>query len=90
VRNDIRLVLDDPFNDFTLLELHGLRHSGGEVDVILIGRFLPTNLLNFCWVSHDCFSCVNALAYMLDLYKSTKTPQCKKKVQQQKKTSAAI
>jgi len=27
---------------------------------------------------------------MLDLYKSTKTPQCKKKVQQQKKTSAAI
>jgi hypothetical protein len=40
--------------------------------------------------SHDCFSCVNALAYMLDLYKSTKTPQCKKKVQQQKKTSAAI
>ncbi|MCC5840658.1 MAG: hypothetical protein JJT96_11085 [Opitutales bacterium] len=55
VGDDVGFVFDDPLDDFALLELHGLGHGGGEVDVILIGSLFAGDELNFGRVSHDCW-----------------------------------
>lgn len=52
MRNDVGLVLDDPFHDFPFLELHGFRDGCREVDVVLISSFLPFDELNLCRIPH--------------------------------------
>ena len=51
--NDVGLILNDPLDNLSFLDLHGLSHSGWEVDVVLIGCLLPLDELDLCWVSHD-------------------------------------
>ena len=54
MKDEIGPVLDDPFDDFTAVELHGLSHRGGEVDVPLLTGF-SFNKLDFGGVSHGVF-----------------------------------
>jgi hypothetical protein len=67
VGDDVGFVLDDPFDDFPLLELHGLSYGGGEVDVILIGGLLAMDKLDFRGIPHVASPVFMALAYMLEL-----------------------
>ena len=50
--DDVGLVLDNPFDGFAFLELHGFSHSGWEVDVVLVGSLFAGDELDFGWVSH--------------------------------------
>ena len=50
-KEEMGLVLDDPFHDFSSFELHGLRDGGGEVDVPLFA-FPSFDELDLGWKSH--------------------------------------
>lgn len=52
VGDDIGLVLDDPLDDLSLFELHGLSYGSREIDVVLISGLLSLNELDFGRVSH--------------------------------------
>jgi hypothetical protein len=41
-----------PFTDFSLLEIHGLGHGRGKIDIPLLAG-LPFDHLDFGWVTHD-------------------------------------
>lgn len=55
MRDNIGLVLNDPFDEFSFFKLHCFRNGRREVDVVLICGFFPSDELNFCWVSHVLF-----------------------------------
>ena len=46
-------VLEVPLDNFSFCEVHGLRQGSREVDVPLIGPFLPGNQLNLGWIPHE-------------------------------------
>jgi len=55
VCDDVGFVLNNPFDDFALLELHRFGYGGGEVDIILVGSLFAGDQLNFSRVSHGGF-----------------------------------
>ena len=57
-RDELREVLDDPFDDFTPGELHGLGHGGGEVNVPLCA-FCSFDELYFSGVTYSAISSVS-------------------------------
>lgn len=50
--DEVALVGDDPFDDLSLVELHGLSDGGGEVDVPLLAA-LSLYQLDFGRKAHD-------------------------------------
>ena len=52
VKDEVGLVLDDPLDDFTPGEFHGLCNGRGEVDIPLL-TFFSFDELHFCGESHD-------------------------------------
>lgn len=64
--DNVRLVFDDPFDDFSLFKLQRLRNRGGKVDIVLVSGFLPADELNFRRVSHVSPPVLSALAYLLE------------------------
>ena len=53
MHDDVGLVLNDPFDDFTFSKLHSFGDGCGEVDVELIGRLLPFDEFNLSRISHE-------------------------------------
>ena len=52
MKDEIRLIGDDPLDDFSFFELHGLSDSRGEVDVPLLA-LLSLNDLDFGGETHS-------------------------------------
>ena len=53
MHDHIGLVLDDPFDHFCFFQLHSFGDGSGEVDVVLMGRFLSFDELNLSRISHE-------------------------------------
>ena len=53
MQDEICLVFDNPFHNFSLPEFHRFSNGRWEIDVVLVRGFLSLDELNLGWVSHD-------------------------------------